>query len=166
MKQTGILIAGALTLMVAAPAMARTNVSVSVSLGQAPPPPVVVVQHAPTTVWLPETHVAVVHDDDFGNDMFQCGSSWYVYRDGWWYRGRTWRGPYAYVETRYVPQSIMVVPARHWHHYPYAVGAPGHRREEVAVADHRGDDDERGHGKDKDKHDNGRHRGWHNDDDR
>lgn len=135
-KISGIVIACALAAMAAAPAMARTSVSVDLRLGNAPPPPVVVVQHAPTTVWLPETHVSVVKDEDFQNDMFQLGSTWYVYRDGWWYRGRNWRGPYTYVETRYVPQSILVVPARHWRHYPYAVAAPGRRRE-VVVAEHR-----------------------------
>lgn len=165
-KPSAILIACALATMAAVPAMARTNVNVSLSVGQAPPPPVVVVQHAPETVWLPETHVSVVRDDDFDNDTFQCGSSWYVYRDGWWYRGRSWRGPYTYVETRYVPQSILVVPARHWRHYPYANVPPGQWRKqhEAVVVDRRSAVvvKEKDHGRNEGSH----HGHDHNDDDR
>jgi len=163
MKKTSILTGCAMAMFLATPALARTDVSVRVDIGRAPPPPVVVVQHAPQVVWLPETHVAVVQDEDFDNDTFECGVYWYTYRDGWWYRARTWRGPYAYVETRYVPQSVIVVPARHWRHYPYAGMPPGQWRKhnENVVADRRSDVAVK-------EKDHGRHSGHHGhqDDDR
>ena len=140
MKKTSILMGSAMAMLLAVPALAHTDVSVHVNIGKAPPPPVVVVQHPPRMVWLPETHVAVVQDEDFDNDTFQCGVYWYTYRDGWWYRARAWRGPYSYVETRYIPQSILVVPERHWRHYPYANVPPGQWRKqnrEAVVVDRR-----------------------------
>ena len=163
MKKTSILTGCAVAMILAVPAMAHTTVNVSVGIGKAPPPPVVVVQHAPRMVWLPETHVAVVHDEDFDNDTFQCGVYWYTYRDGWWYRAHAWRGPYSYCETRYVLQSILVVPARHWRHYPYANVPPGQwRKHQAVVADRRSAVVVK-------EKDNGRHSGsnhGHNKDDR
>ena len=153
-----MLAGGVLTAVLSVPAFAATDLHVSINLGNAPPPPVVVVQHPPRTVWLPEQRVYVANDPDFNDDYFQCGMFWYVNHGAYWYRARNWRGPYTVIETRYVPQSVMVVPARHWHHHPWG-GPPGRatyveRRpvpiERVRVkSDHRDDrwrDDDRGHG--------------------
>lgn len=111
-----VLAGGILSAVLSVPAFAATDLHVSINLGNAPPPPVVVVQHAPRTVWLPEQRVYVANDPDFDDDYFQCGMYWYVNRGNYWYRARSWRGPFTVIETRYVPQSVMVVPARHWHH--------------------------------------------------
>jgi hypothetical protein len=177
MKTISTLAGCALVALFATSAFARTDVHVSINLGNAPPPPVVVVQHAPHTVWLPETRVYVSDDRDFDDDYFQCGAYWYSYHNGWWYRARTWRGPFAVIDAREVPYSIVVTPQRRWRHYP-----PGLiRGREAYYAEHRvpawgparddwrdngrghdrGDnrDNGRGHGKGHDKHNKGHDRG-------
>jgi len=155
----GAVLAGGI-LAAAFPAVAATDLHVSINLGNAPPPPVVVVQHAPRTVWLPEQRVYVANDPDFDDDYFQCGMFWYVYRGNYWYRAHNWRGPYSVIDYRYVPQSVLVVPSRHWHH-PWG-GPPGR----AMYVEHRRGDFERvkvkGHGNwkdDDDRHDNGRGHG-------
>lgn len=143
MKPIRVLAGCAFATFIALPALAATDVHVSINLGNAPPPPVVVVQHAPRTVWLPESRVYVVNDDDFDDDYFQCGSYWYVLRGDYWYRARTWRGPYGVIEQRYVPHSIMVVPANHWKHHPHG-GPPGQmKKRDIVYVDHRGGQVER-----------------------
>src|SRR6185436_13062386 len=73
-----ILAGSAFALLLSLPAFAATDLHVSINLGNAPPPPVVVVQHRPHTVWLPEQRVYVVNDPDFDYDYFQVGAYWYV----------------------------------------------------------------------------------------
>ena len=102
--------------LLAMPAFAATDFRVNVNLGNAPPPPMVVVQHPPRTVWLPDQRVSVVRDPDFDGDYFQVGGYWYVYNDNYWYRARSWRGPFVVIDARYVPVSIARVPDRHWRH--------------------------------------------------
>jgi hypothetical protein len=151
MKTTRILAGCALAMCFAGSALAETSVRFNVSFGNAPPPPVIVVQHAPRTVWMPEQRVYVASDRDFDDDYFQCGAFWYVYHDNWWYRARTWRGPYAVIDYRDVPQSVVVVPARHWKHH-YAGMPPGwakrDRRDAMYV-------DQRGPVVEERRHDNG-----------
>lgn len=137
MKSLPMVAACAFVSLLAVPAFAATDVHVSINLSNAPPPPVVVVQHAPRTVWLAEPRVYVVNDADFDDDYFQCGAYWYVYRKNYWYRARTWRGPYAVIEERYVPHSIMVVPARHWKH-PHGGPMAQIKKRDVVYVEHRG----------------------------
>ncbi len=115
MKAIRVLAGCAFAICLALPAFAATDFHVRVNLGNAPPPPVVYVRHAPRTVWLPEQQVSVVSDPDFDNDTFQVGGYWYVHRDNYWYRGRSWRGPFTVVDERYVPTRIAEVPANRWH---------------------------------------------------
>lgn len=152
MKTMRVFAVSAFAAFMAMPALAATDIHMSVNLSNAPPPPVVVVQHPPRTVWLPETRVYVADDGDYPDDYFEYGAFWYVYRNDYWYRARSWRGPYAVIDTRYVPQSIMVVPARHWKHHPMG-GPPGQMR----YVEHRGPQVERvkvkshGNGRDNDQ---------------
>ena len=133
MKTIRVLAGCAFALCLALPAFAATDFRVRVNLGNAPPPPVVYVNHAPRTVWLPAARVSVVSDPDFDDDYFQVGAYWYVYRAGYWYRARSWRGPFTVIDDRYVPTSITMVPARHWRHSRwagprYASTSPGYDR--------------------------------------
>ncbi|MEO5617322.1 MAG: hypothetical protein ABIS67_06095 [Candidatus Eisenbacteria bacterium] len=137
MKSMRVLAGCAFATLLALPALAATNLNVSLNLSNAPPPPVVVVQHAPRTVWLPESRVYVVNDPDFDDDYFQVGGFWYVYSDNYWYRARTWRGPFSVIEHRYVPHSVMVVPAHHWKRHPHG-GPPGHMKKGATYVEHRG----------------------------
>jgi hypothetical protein len=110
--------------IVAAPltASAGTSVGVSINIGDAPPPPVVVFQHEPSVAIVPGSTVYVVNDAcDY--DVFRYGVYWYAFNDGYWYRARTHRGPFAAVSARYVPTAIVNVPPRYWRH-PHG-GPPG-----------------------------------------
>ena len=126
-------------------ALAHTSVGVSVSIGNAPPPPVMVIREQPRVVVVPGSSVYVVDDDyDLPYDMFHYGVYWYVYNDDYWYRARSYRGPFTVVETRYVPRPIWDVPAREWRHHPHG-GPPGQMKKRWVAREYDGDDD-RGHG--------------------
>lgn len=123
-------------LLVPFAAWGGTSVGLSVSIGNAPPPPIVVVREQPRVVLVPNSTVYVCEDDRIDYDTFRYGVFWYAYNDGFWYRARTWRGPYRTIEVRYVPRAIMTVPARHWRHHPHG-GPPG----QMKKGDGRGYDD-------------------------
>ena len=110
--------------LLAAPgvAFAGTSVSWNVSIGNAPPPPAIVFHREPRVVVVPGSTVYVL-EDDYAYDVFRYGVFWYVYNDGYWYRSRTHRGPFAVVSARYVPNAICNVPGKYWRH-PHG-GPPG-----------------------------------------
>jgi hypothetical protein len=131
-------------LAVPALAFAGTSVGVSVRIGDAPPPPVVVIREEPRVMLVPNTTVYVVDDRyDMSYDMFRYGVFWYVYNDGYWYRGRSHRGPFRVVEARYVPRAIISVPSRHWRH-PHG-GPPGQMKKKWVASEGHGRG--KGHGR-------------------
>ncbi|MFI5370479.1 MAG: hypothetical protein ACHQ52_02900 [Candidatus Eisenbacteria bacterium] len=139
-------------------ASAATSVSIGVQLGNAPPPPVVVYRHSPDWVYVPGPQVYVVNDNRVGYDYFRYGGMFYIYNDGWWYRARSYRGPFVAVETRYVPRPIFAMNDRqyHWRHRPEVVAErddvpPGWHHGKAAWKD-RGDDDNHDHGHGHDRH--------------
>lgn len=120
------------------PASAETSVGVSINIGNAPPPPVVVFRREPRVVVVPGSTVYMVSDDS-DYDVFRYGVYWYVFNDGYWYRARAHRGPYAVVSARYVPAAIVNVPPKYWRH-PHG-GPPGQmkkRGDYVVVRDRDG----------------------------
>jgi hypothetical protein len=141
-KRTSMAIAMACVLATAA--RAETNIGISVNIGDAPPPPVVVVREEPHVVYVTDAHVWVVEDRRWDDDCFRVGAFWYSWHSGYWYRARTWRGPFRVIEERYVPVAIHRVPARHWKRHPHGM-PPGlasrhdrHRDREVVVVKERG----------------------------
>lgn len=107
----------------AGPGATYLGFSVGVEGAPPPPPPVVV-----EPVVVPEaTGVYVVTDPSVPYDMFRYGGSWYVYSDGYWYRGDSYRGPFAVVDVRYVPREVVTLPPGHWKHHPHG-GPPGLER--------------------------------------
>jgi hypothetical protein len=95
---------------------------------------VVVHRQQPRVVVVPGSTVYVVDDSHaMDYDLFRYGVYWYIYEDGYWYRGRAYRGPYRAIHVKYVPRAIISVPARHWRHHPHG-GPPGLMRKK-----HRGD---------------------------
>ncbi len=132
----GFLLLGTLC---AVPAFARTNVGVSILIGNAPPPPRVVYMEEPRWTYIPEERVYVVDDDDLGYDYFRYGAFVYIYNDGYWYRSRSYRGPFVAIRREYVPRPIFFVGDNryHWRQHPNWV-PPGHRRE-VVVREGRGE---------------------------
>ena len=120
----------------ATPAFAGTSGSVSVQLNirNAPPAPAVAYREEPRVVVVPGSTVYVVDDDRCDYDFFRYGVYWYIWNDGYWYRARNYRGPFAVIEARYVPAKVWNVPAKKWKHHPHG-GPPGQmkRHDQVVV---------------------------------
>jgi hypothetical protein len=121
MKRLIALSALAMVATMTSASLAATNIDVSIGIGNAPPPPVVVVREEPRLVFVPGSSVYVVSDRRWDYDTFRYGVYWYAYRGGYWYRARTWRGPYATVVSSRVPRAIINVPSRHWKHHPHGM---------------------------------------------
>ena len=141
MKRTTFMAAMAIVALAAttAPAQARTYFGFNIGISNAPPPPPVYFRSAPRMVLVPETRVYVIDDGyDIGYDMFRSGSYYYVCDDGYWYRSRSYGGPFRAVDVRYVPRGVLTVPASRWHNHPHG-GPPGQMKK------HRGNG--RGHGR-------------------
>ena len=135
MKRVTMAIA-ALTLLglAAAPASADTYFGFQIGIGNAPPPPRIVFVHEPRCELVPETRVYRVAGEDPGCDVFRSGDWWYCCKDGYWYRARSHRGPFAVVDVRSVPRAVLTVPPARWRHHPHG-GPPGQwKKREVAVA--------------------------------
>ena len=63
--------------------------------------------------------VYVVDDPGVGdNDCFRYGGYYWVFRDGYWYRAASWRGPFLVIHPRYVPALFYREPAPRWKHRP------------------------------------------------
>jgi hypothetical protein len=111
--------AGALVLLgQTVPAQAQTQTwfgfQVGVSDGSPPPPPVF--RSEPRVIVVND--VQVVDDDHCSDDVFRTENTWWRLRGGYWYRSASWRGPWASVDVRRVPDRVLVLPARTWKHPP------------------------------------------------
>lgn len=139
------------TLAAVPSAFAATNVGLSILIGNAPPPPRVVYVREPRWDYIPEERVYVVDDQDLPYDYFRYGTYVYIYNDGYWYRSRSYRGPFVAIRREYVPRQIFYVSSNryHWRQRPTWV-PPGHRRS-VVVDDRRykgrGNGNGNGHGR-------------------
>lgn len=163
MKRYAIALA-ALALAYAATASAdtRTYFGFQIGVGNAPPPPRVVYRSRPPMYFEPETRVYVVQNGYDDYDTFSYGGYYYVCEDDYWYRARSYRGPFLAVDVRSVPRPIFMVPQRRWRHYPQGLARWNYEQ--------RGNGHGRGNGRWKDNHDNGKHGrgndGWNNGRDR
>jgi len=137
----------ALAYAASASAASRTYFGFQIGVSNAPPPPRVVFEAPPPTYYEPETRVYVVQGDYDDYDTFRYGSYWYVCRDDYWYRARSYRGPFMSCDVRSVPRPIFYVPQRRWRHYPQGLVRWSN--------DERGRGHGRGHGRW--KHDQGDH---------
>ena len=105
----------ALALALAAPAWSSTQTYFGFHLGITnAPPPHVDFYDEPELQFISDFSVYVV--DDYPYDMFRYGPSWYLCDAGYWYRSHSYRGPFRAVDVRYVPRSVLHVPASHWKH--------------------------------------------------
>ena len=123
----------ALSIAASASAETRTYFGFQIGIGNAPPPPVVVFHGPPPVYCEPETRVYVVRSDyDHDRDVFRYGNNWYMCNDGYWYRARSYRGPFMVCDVRSVPRPIFYVPQHRWRHYPHSLvswkEARGHGR--------------------------------------
>jgi hypothetical protein len=70
----------------------------------------------PDYVVVPGTQVYYV-DDYYDRDLYRYGSWYYMVDDGYWYRARSYRGPFIRIDYRSVPRQFAYVPThyrRHW----------------------------------------------------
>jgi hypothetical protein len=110
------------TTIAAAPAIAA-DVHVGVNIG-IPAPPHVVFQAPPRLVVVPGVP-AVHYAPDVAVNYFSYGDRYYTYESGNWFVAHADRGPWTYVERRYVPAPILRVPHRYYRVPPRLVGG-GH----------------------------------------
>ena len=101
---------------------------VSVDISDAPPPPRLVFYDRPGYLATYGGGVYVVDPGNNDIDMFRYRSYWYVYTGSYWYRSRTYGGPYAVITFDSVPNRVMNVPERHWRKGHPLGGPPGQER--------------------------------------
>jgi len=123
------------TALLLATAPARAEVNIHVDIGNAPPPPRIVFREEPHMVYVPDSRVYVVEQPNWDYDTFHYGVYWYVCNDGFWYRSRSYRGPFVVIREEVVPTAIWRVPAQRWHHQP--PGLARHRGEVMVAGDRR-----------------------------
>ena len=98
------------------PAAVRAQVDVNIRLGLPAAPPLVVVQPG----------VQVV--ENYQEEVFFTNGWYWVRRDDRWWRARTPRATFVYVEPRRVPVAIYRLPPGHYKHWRKAE-AKAERRE-------------------------------------
>jgi hypothetical protein len=123
-----LLVASAITCISCA-AGGPTQFGFRLDISSAPPPPRVVFDDDPQLVVVEGSDVYVVSNAGSDYDMFRYGESWYLCYDGYWYRARSYAGPYAVVDVRSVPREVVSVPPGHWKHHPHG-GPPGQMKKE------------------------------------
>ena len=109
------------------------------------PPRLVVVPGVPHVHYAPDVSV----------NYFTYDDAYYTYDDGNWFVAHTDRGPWSYVERRYVPAPVLRVPNRYYRAPPRLVGGGhwkghGHRsykHESSWHGDNHGRGKKHGHGK-------------------
>jgi hypothetical protein len=104
-----------------APALADVQVGVHINI---PAPPVYTFDAPPRLVVVPG-YPNVHYAPDVSVNFFSYGGRYYTYDDGNWFVARSNRGPWGYVERRYVPAPLLRVPTRYYHVPPRLVGG-GH----------------------------------------
>ena len=119
----------------------------TIGITNAPPAPVVHAEAEPRLVRCTDAMVYVVRDDDFdcNGDTFRYGQYWFVYSGNFWYRARSYRGPFVVIDVRKVPRAVLGVPRKMWKHHPLG-GPPGQVKRQVIMAGDDGDTPGHGHG--------------------
>jgi hypothetical protein len=101
---------------------AATSVGVSIHIGDPYRGGSFHFRSAPAVVLVPNSRVYYVDDydyydeygyGDFDGDMYSYGGWWYLVDDGYWYRARSYRGPFIHVSFSSVPRYVYSVPTRY-----------------------------------------------------
>ena len=148
----GILWCATLAVALAAPAAAHaeTYFGFQIGVSNAPPPPRVVVYDEPEVAYVTQSRVYVVEDRQVDYDVFRYGGHYYACNDGYWYRARSYRGPYRVVDVRQVPRAIFYVPAGHWKHRQWSPRSRDSYVQVVKVKERHGHKHKHKHGHDDD----------------
>ena len=118
MKRT-LMIAAALAslaLVTAPSASQAASVGISVRIGDPYRGASLHFRSEPDYVVIPGTQVYYV-DDYYDSDLYRYGGWYYLVDDGYWYRARSYRGPFIRIDYRSVPRQFVYVPTnyrRHW----------------------------------------------------
>ncbi|HEX7078294.1 MAG TPA: hypothetical protein VF363_07730 [Candidatus Eisenbacteria bacterium] len=100
-----------------------------IDVSNAPPPPRLYFTARPHYEVVSGVYV-VDHDFyDADCDVFGYSGSWYAYSGGYWYRARSYNGPYVAIEIQSVPDRIFAVPENRWKHHPHG-GPPGQMKKQ------------------------------------
>jgi hypothetical protein len=110
---------------------AKAAVSVSIQIGDHYRGASLAFHSEPRVIVVPGTQVFVTRNYD--RDLYRFRNHWYFVENGFWYRSKTWRGPFRHVQFQAVPREIRRIPARYRQHW-YAPYRDHDRRWEQARA--------------------------------
>lgn len=83
----------------------RAHAQVGVSIGiQLPGPPSLVIVPATPVYYAPRAQA----------NVFMYANQYWVFADGGWFVGPTWNGPWAIVQSAYVPAPILQIPVGYY----------------------------------------------------
>jgi hypothetical protein len=140
-------------LAAAQPARAGTSVGVHIQVGDPYRGGSLVFHKEPDVVVVPQSRVYYVRDYNY--DLYRYGSYWYFIDDGYWYRARSYRGPFVHISSSSVPRSVRYVPVKYRRHWKN--GPPSHAVAHGYYKD-RGRDGDR-HDRDRDRYEKSSHKG-------
>lgn len=92
-------------------------------------PPPIVVETEPRVVLIPETDVYYAPDVATA-DLYVVGGVWFYFHDDHWFRGRSYRGPWVFVEERRLPPGLRKIPPGFRRHAPGRDGRREHGRDD------------------------------------
>ncbi|HLQ67676.1 MAG TPA: hypothetical protein VK123_10655 [Candidatus Limnocylindrales bacterium] len=115
---------------------AATSVGFSVRIGDPYRGTSIRFQSEPDLVLVPRSHVYYVRDYD--RDIYRYGGAWYFVEDGYWYRARSYRGPFYRVDFRFVPREVYMVPTGYRRHWGGSYGYYGGRQTWYRDSEYRG----------------------------
>ena len=102
-----------------APARAAVSADINIHVGRRAP--AVYFARAPRVVLIPDTEIYCVQDLGYDYDMYQCGDWWYIDDGGYWYRSRSYRGPFVSISFTSLPGDFRYVPTS-YRRQPYRPG--------------------------------------------
>jgi hypothetical protein len=140
---------------------AKAAVSVSIQIGDPYRGASLSFRSEPRVVVVPGSRVHYVRDYD--RDLYRFRNHWYFVENGFWYRSKSWRGPFRHVNFRAVPVEIRRLPIRYRRHW-YAPYRDHDRRWESARARDREYDRDWIRVRDEWERDRDRDRDWDRDD--
>ncbi|MBI5836090.1 MAG: hypothetical protein HZB25_02485 [Candidatus Eisenbacteria bacterium] len=114
---------------------------VRVSVDVNAPPARILFQSEPRRSGIAGTGIYFVGDYDDA-DVYCAGPWWYAYREGYWYRSRGWRGPWACINVNVIPREVIQVGPRyrHYRHVSASQWRENHGWRGREWRDHRRDD--------------------------
>jgi hypothetical protein len=84
----------------------------------APAAPRIVLRTAPRWRMVPNTRIYVATNTSTEYDLFRVGNAYYLYDDGYWYRGTRLNGAFVVTSEDRVPREFIRVPRSQWRHGP------------------------------------------------